>query len=353
MKYLFLSIAILCTLASCKNKPQDTEATTAEATPTDVYVDTEVLHPKTFHRQLICNGRLRAMRKSEMSFPSGGIVTAILVKNGSRVTAGQPIARTDDSEARLSLEKAQKELERANIELSDKLIGLGYKGIHDNVPADVMRRARVSSGWFQAEYSLRDARRQLSQCVLRAPFSGLVAALTNLRHQRIDKICDIVDDNTMRVEFEVLEAELKNVRRGMRVLVTPFTGGRTVTGSVVDINPEVSDKGLILVTATVPNANGKMLDGENVRVVIEGDVPSQFVVPKDAVVERDGYHVVFILHDGEAVWTYVDIAHSNATQHAITGNAQKETELHSGDTIITSGNLNLADGTPVKVRKKK
>lgn len=353
MKHLIIPITALCLLAACKNKPQEPEASTAGATPADVYVDTQTLQPQTFHRQLICNGRLRAMRKSELAFANGGIVTAILVRNGSRVAAGQPVARTDDSEARLNIGKAQRELEKATIDLTDKLIGLGYKGIGDHIPSDVLRRARISSGWFLAEYALRDARRQLAMCTLRAPFSGRVAALTTLRHQRIDKICDIVDDRVMRVEFDVLEAELRHVSRGMQVLVTPFTGGTTVTGTVADINPEVSDKGLIRITATIPNAGGKMLDGENVRVIIEDDIPAQFVVPKDAVVERDGYHVVFILHNGEAVWTYVDIAHSNATQHAITGNAVKETALHPGDTVITSGNMNLADGTPVKVRKKK
>ena len=43
--------------------------------------------------------------------------------------------------------------------------------------------------------------------------------------------------------------------------------------------------------------------------------------------------------DGEAVWTYVDIAYSNIGSYAIKGCERKETELHAGDVVITSGTV--------------
>jgi hypothetical protein len=49
----------------------------------------------------------------------------------------------------------------------------------------------------------------------------------------------------------------------------------------------------------------------------------------------------------------VDIAYSNLTSFAITGCEKKETELHEGDIVITSGNLNLADDTEVRVSEDK
>ena len=76
-----------------------------------------------------------------------------------------------------------------------------------------------------------------------------------------------------------------------------------------------------------------------------------FVVPKDAVVERDGYHVVFMYEDGKAVWTYVDVIHSNINSYAITGCLKKETAIREGDIVITSGNLNLADGSDVRLKQ--
>jgi hypothetical protein len=91
------------------------------------------------------------------------------------------------------------------------------------------------------------------------------------------------------------------------------------------------------------------MDGLNVRIVVEQRMQEMFVVPKDAVVERDGFHVIFRYVDGRAVWTYVDVVHSNISSYAITGSERKETTIQEGDIVITSGNLNLADGTEVKM----
>lgn len=102
--------------------------------------------------------------------------------------------------------------------------------------------------------------------------------------------------------------------------------------------------------ASVKNSSSKLIDGMNVKVIVENSVPNMFVVPKEAVVERDGYHVIFTYNKEtrRAVWTYVDIVFSNLNSYAITGNAKKETEIKEGDVVIVSGNLNLADDTEVK-----
>ena len=63
------------------------------------------------------------------------------------------------------------------------------------------------------------------------------------------------------------------------------------------------------------------------------------------------YHVIFLLEEGKAVWTYVDVVHSNISSFAITGCRRKETALEEGSIVITSGNMNLADGTSVQAVK--
>ena len=49
------------------------------------------------------------------------------------------------------------------------------------------------------------------------------------------------------------------------------------------------------------------------------------------------------------MWTYVDVLHSNIGSYAITGCQRKETTIKEGNIVITSGNLNLADGTEVVI----
>ena len=161
-----------------------------------------------------------------------------------------------------------------------------------------------------------------------------------------------IDDSQFDVEFSVLEAELQSVAVGQEVVVSPFVDEeRTFEGRVTEINPSIDEKGQVKVRARIRNRDGALMEGMNVRVVVEKDVPDMFVVPKDAVLMRDGFHVLFRYRDGRAVWTYVDVVYSNISSYAVTGSRRKETEIREGDVVITSGNLNLADGTEVIPRK--
>lgn len=90
------------------------------------YVDTMMLHKVVFNKQIKCNGKLRAAAKSELAMPATGLLHAIHVKNGSLVKKGALLASVDDREARRELAKAEQEMEKAEVELVDKLIGQGY-----------------------------------------------------------------------------------------------------------------------------------------------------------------------------------------------------------------------------------
>ena len=109
------------------------------------------------------------------------------------------------------------------------------------------------------------------------------------------------------------------------------------------INPLVDDKGMVKVKASV-NGRGRLFSGMNVRVNVHRSLDSQLVIPKSAVVLRSGKQVVFTLKDGKAQWNYVQTGLENAESYSMADDALKE-----GDTVIVTGNVNLAHEAPVKV----
>lgn len=337
------------------HKEEEDKSSTATAVmeQTIVEVDTVVLRKQTFQKQILCNGKLVAIHRAELMCPKAGeLLKSVNVKNGQRVSAGMVLAVADTRDTNNALEKAKHDLEKAKVDLQDKLIGLGYDADAKNVPADVMKKAEMTSGYYSARYALRAAETSLSDCQLIAPFSGKIADLVARPHQRGDKFCTLIDDSFFDVEFKILESELSSVKVGTMVKVSPFIDESLVlNGTVAEINPTIDDKGLVTIKARVKNTSDRLLDGMNVKVIIENSVRDMFVVPKEAVVERDGYHVVFV-YDKEsrrAIWTYVDILYSNLSSFAITGCEKKQTEVKVGDIVITSGNLNLADDTEVRI----
>ena len=353
LKILLLGcLGVSLAMLSCRQKAEDKKENLEkhEQAMSETYVDTMTLHVTPFDKQIVCNGRLRAKAKSDLTFLSQGVTTEIFVQEGQRVTKGALIASLDKRERTREVEKAEHEVYRAKVELTDKLIGLGYDADMKDVPADVMQRAEVTSGYYSAKYQLQSAKTALEECNLYAPFSGRIANLDARSFQRTEKVCTLIDDSQFEVEFKILEAELEHIAKGQKVKVSSFVEDSvTYEGVITEINPLVDDKGLIKIMARMANRGDALMDGMNVRVVVEQRVQNMFVVPKDAVVERDGYHVIFRYEDGHAVWTYVDIVYSNINSFAITGCQRKETTIHEGDIVITSGNLNLADGTEVKI----
>ena len=310
MRHLPAIAAALVLLASCNatkdKKEENNERGQAELT--ENYVDTMTLRLTDFHREVVCNGRLRAGMKTRLVPHHTDAVTSIHVREGQWVEKGALLAVTDDAQYTREVERAEREVEKTRVDLADKLITMGYDvdaGLtpRGDIPEDILRRAEVTSGHYSARYQLQTALQNLADCRLTAPATGRIADLTAQLHQRAEMFCNIIDDTEFDVEFSLLEAELAVIRPGQRVHVSPFVDDSlAVDGRVTSVNPSVNDKGMVKVTARV-KGRPELLDGMNVRVVVERSVPRMFVVPKDAVVERDGYNVVFLYDGGHARWT--------------------------------------------------
>ncbi len=318
-------------------------------------VDTIVLRYRDFNSQLLSNGKLRALNKSSLKFASPGIVKQLNVKTGSQVAAGDVIARIDTTEASLKLFQAKSQMEKAVIDLEDKLLGFGYK-IQDslNIPPETMRIARINSGYNSALASLQSARLEYENCTLKAPVDGKIANLTTRLYEYPagEEFCSVINDKIFEVEFAILETELNRIKAGQKVLVSTFINPeKRYAGQVKEINPTVNEKGQIIVKAQFPNP-GHLIDGMNVKVHIENIVPHQFVVPKSAVLIRDNQEVLFrIDQEGKAAWTYIHVLMANSDSYVVVPNEDKGAELREGDIIITSGNLNLAHGSGVEIKQ--
>jgi len=146
----------------------------------------------------------------------------------------------------------------------------------------------------------------------------------------------------MEVEFPVIESEYKFIDKGMPIGIIPFLNDSTqITGKVTQINPQVDENGMVKIKAEIRNTKG-FIDGMKVKVFIKKPVPNRLVVPKEALVIRQGKDVIFVRQDSLAIWKYVNVEYENTTSLSI-----KE-GLEAGDLVIVSGNINLAHETKVK-----
>ena len=304
------------------------------------------LQPTVFSHEIVSNGRLAAKEKVDVNFQTPGLISDIYVRNGQHVAKGQKIASLDSYKLQNQLAKDLNAVETARLEMQDVIIGQGYDPqCPEKVPHDVMELARLRSGLIQAELAVDATQREIEDATLVAPISGTVANLVTKPHNMSpasEPLCRIINESGMDVEFSVLESELPMIKSGDEVSVAPFSGGDARQGRVTEINPMVDENGMVKVWASVSGGNG-LIDGMNVRVSVKRAVGNALVVPKTAVVLRSGRPVVFTLNGNKAIWNYVATGLENLNEYTVTDG------LEPGMTVITSGNLNLAHESPVKI----
>jgi RND family efflux transporter MFP subunit len=203
---------------------------------------------------------------------------------------------------------------------------------------------------------LKTAQHELKSTKLIAPFSGKVANIESRVYENVSvgkSFMTLIDDSVFEVEFYLIESEMKDVALNNSVQIVPFALGKTYNGHISSINPLIERNGTVLVKAVVKN-DGKLTEGMNVKVRIEKEVKGQLVVPKSAVVLRDNQEVLFKVVDGKAYWTYVQTTLENSSFYAVIAHPDKSSaSLTPGDTVIVSGNLNLAHDSEVILKSQK
>ncbi len=299
-----------------------------------------------FELEIVSNGRLEAQRKAVVPFLVQEHINTVRVMEGEKVTAGQTLGSVEPFTYQKRLDEANNRYQQTLIDLEDRLLGYGYElSDTSQIPDHIMKMAHIRSGYNGAVISLEEAKRNFMQTTIKTPISGVVTNLearVNNPSNAYRKFCEILDVNTMHLVFHLLETELSGVAVGQSVELSPFAlKDKTFKGTVSSINPSVDEKGMVRITAAVPNSAHLLMDGMNARVLLKRSLPNCLIIPKEAVLYRQNRQVVFVHKEGKAIWTYVETSHENSTHIAVSDG------LEEGREVIVENNLDLAHESEV------
>jgi multidrug efflux pump subunit AcrA (membrane-fusion protein) len=304
-----------------------------------------------FNVELVSNGKVAATRKAVINFPVNDIVTRVHVKNGDRVRRGEAIVGVDDRKSRQALEEARANMDRIFLDVRMDAIneGVSFNSIEDTALLHPERRRIIflQRGFYSQHKAVENAVYDLEHVTVKAPFDGVVADLEvkEFNHSSAYKsACMVIDDEWMEVIFNVLETEIRNLEAGMEVEITPYADHENVfAGRVTEVNPRVDENGMVRVKAVTRNRDGGLVDGMNVSLLVKRRLEEKLIVPKSAVLPRQGRKVVFVYEGGKAIWRYVTTGRENSKEVCI------EDGLAEGDLVIHENNLGLSHQSDVKL----
>lgn len=362
MRFYFVSfISILTLFLSACNHPEKAQPKgpskninlgeapiTSSASPIEIIV----LQEDTFYHEIISNGTLIAPHSAEIRFESSELIKHIWVQNGDRVKKGQTLSQLDNSKLEYSLQQAKINLKQSELNLQDILISRGYSPTDASIPPEELELAQLKSGYKSALLSFQAAEKSLASATLTAPFDGIIANVTakeNNHTTNNDLFCLLIDDRELEVSFPIIESEYSFLNKDCIVSIKPLSqkGLSTYSGRITEINPVISNNGLIQVKAKIKN-NGSLLVGMNTSVLVKCPIKKALIIPKTAVVLRSNKPVVFTKVNGVAQWNYVQILAENSKFYVIEARSKEYEGLSPGDSIVISGNLHLMHGNKIE-----
>lgn len=366
-----------------EDKPARRETTTS--------VNTALVELRDLVLPVKAEGRIRARHTSDIKFERGGRIDRIYVEEGQRVRRGQVLVRLDDRELELALEEAtsrylrglgqlaveedrdrgskaaERTLEKQRAELEkreqageitreerlDLELQLGMEAVRDG--AYRRELIEVRSGLAAARADAAKLRIELERTEIRAPFAGVISGLVLNAGETVQigqVFSRLVDDVNVEAEVGVLESDLAVVSVGKAALLEVPALGETLPLQVDVVDPEVSPESRTCrVLLRLRSDERRVKPGMFVRAWIAGEVlPQRLLVPREAIVSRDGRPVLFRVEEDRAKWVYIQLGPQNDRLVEIT-RVDQGGPLNPGTPVIVSNHLTMTHDAKIKVRE--
>lgn len=309
--------------------------------------------------RVTASGQAEAYRRADLAAQVEGVVTSVGVRESQAVAPGALLLQIDTTEYALQLAQARADLLAAEAEYR-QLVLFDDEIADAAVRTERERIARSRSGLEQKQVALRQAELRLARSHVTAPFDGLVADLKVVEGQHLAQgaeILTVVDLDPIKVEVQVLEAELGFLSAGRRAEVR-FAAypGEVFTGTVETINPVVDpDSRTGRVTVLLANRDRRVKPGMYAEVSLDAEaLPDRILVPRSAILERgEGRRrTMLFVYEGDerqglAKWRYVTTGRENAQYVEILPGGEGIVE--PGETVLVDGHVYLAHDTPVRL----
>ncbi|MEO6748819.1 MAG: efflux RND transporter periplasmic adaptor subunit, partial [Casimicrobiaceae bacterium] len=324
-----------------------------------------------------------AQRKAAIASKATGRLEWLGVAEGSRVKAGEVIARLDNRDvvaqaqsaeanvnaARAAVDQALAEESNARVELkrNEELVAQHFisQSALDTARARVERAvaatANVRAQVVAAQASARNAQVSVDYTLIRAPFDGVIVSksanvgdmVTPFSSAADSKgaVVNMVDMSTLEVEADVSESSLSKIKVGEPAEIAldalPDTRFR---GHIHRIVPTIDRaKATVMTKVQFESIDPSILPEMSAKVAflsqeVSADQQKPLIaVAADAIVQRDGHAVVFVVDNDRATVVPVTPGAKIGDVTAVTG------AVKSGQRVVLKPDSALASGARVKL----
>lgn len=334
---------------------------------------------------LNASGYVTPRQRATVAAKITGRVEEMLVEEGMHVQTGQVLARLDSSDALKRLKSAEADFAVAEAMIADLKVNLvdaqrtlariekmQREGVSSDQELDrtqaaadsLKARLALAGEQVQAAQTRREvALQDVENCVVRAPFAGIVVSKDAQIGEMVSPIsagggftrtgiATIVDMNSLEIEVDVNEAYIAKVQVGQKVDATLDAYPEWhIPASVRTIIPTADrQKATVKVRITFDQLDQKILPDMGVKVTFlsSKERPARagsLLVKSAAVRDVNGRPVVFIVKDGRI--QQQEVTTGERLEHEV----EVRQGLAPGDLVVVSSSDQLKDGQRVEIKQ--
>jgi membrane fusion protein (multidrug efflux system) len=305
----------------------------------------------------LISGELRAANEATVRAELGGSMLQVAVEEGQAIRKGALLGRIEATtldDSRRSAESAVRNAEnqlvvgRREADRTKQLVAAGALAARDaEIAAANVTAAEAAVA--DAKARLVTVQKQLSDAVLRAPISGIVADRAVNQGDVVSvgtALFTIIDPSSMRLEASVPSEDLAALKVGAAVQFNVRGYDQPFDGRIDRISPQADPTTRqVPIFVSVGNAGGRLVAGlfAEGRVVIEA--AEGLVVPLNAVNTSEASPWVMRVVNGSAEKVQVTLGLLDPRTervHVVSG-------LNEGDILLRGAAQGITPGTPVNV----
>ena len=307
-------------------------------------VNAQIIRPQPLVDVIKTKGSLKPDEEVDLSFETSGKIVAINFQEGTAVQQGELLAKVNDKPllAQLSRYEAQVKLAEDRLYRQQALLQ------KDAVSQEAYEQAKTDLATLNADIDLVKANISLTE--LHAPFDGIIG-LRNVSEGAYASpsvvVAKLTKISPLKIDFYIPERYANQVGKGTRLSFIVDSRRDTLNATVYATEPNVDlDTRTLSVRAIYPNTSQSLLPGQLVTVLLKKEeIQDAIAIPTEALVPEMGIDKVFLYKSGKA--EPVEVQTGLRTEAYI----QILEGLNVGDTLITSGTLQLRTGLPIKLDK--
>ena len=293
---------------------------------------------------LSANGSILAQDEVQLQPEVSGRVTYLNIKEGAIVPKGTLLLKINDADLQAQVFKLKTQLKIAQSNLMRLAELLKIKGV-SQAEYDAADNA-VNN--INADIQLLNV--QIAKTELRAPFSGKLG----LRNVSLGAyvspstvVVSLQNTSQLKMDVSVPEKYAGVIQVGDNMQCTVAGIENPFQAKVIAVEPTIDEMTRNLkVRAMVLNPSSKLVPGAYVKVQLKlKETPNAIMIPSSAVIPDDKATKIVVADSSKAKFVAIEIGVRTESE------VQVLSGIKSGDTVLTTGLLQVKPGMSVKITK--